>query len=217
MIEYCLIPSRRKTLAIQITPQGELVVRCPIGMEKERIEAFLREKMDWILEKQAEARKRSEAFSQALQPGGSVPYLGGKLEVAFYGERIPIRYLQTLYLPQSNPVDGFFLWRSQEARALLLPMVTEWSIRTRCYPLDISFGNAAGRWGSMNQQGFLRLNNALVQLPLEQIQYVIVHELCHMLFMDHSADFHRVVRFFLPEADRIRKEMSRGLPPFIPQ
>ena len=68
----------------------------------------------------------------------------------------------------------------------------------------------------MSSDKAMRLNAALVHCPARHIDYVIVHELCHILHPDHSPAFHAAVRSFLPGADTLRAEMRRNGPPYHP-
>ena len=72
---------------------------------------------------------------------------------------------------------------------------------------SISYTAAKRRWGSMRADGCLRLNAALMHCPMELCDYVIVHELAHIVHPDHSPAFHALVRSVLPGADTLRARM----------
>lgn len=72
---------------------------------------------------------------------------------------------------------------------------------------SITYTAAKRRWGSMRADGCLRLNAALMHCPMALCDYVIVHELAHIVHPDHSPAFHALVRTTLPDADALRVRM----------
>ncbi len=73
---------------------------------------------------------------------------------------------------------------------------------------SVHFNNAKTRWGSCSHNGSINLNVALMQLPIELIDYVIVHELCHTVHLNHGLDFWQLVATYIPNYRTLRKEIS---------
>lgn len=211
MIEYRLIRSDRRTLSISVDSEGALVVHAPMRMAKRELEAFIRQKEAWIRDKQKLAQQRMASREQAaLKEGAVFPFRGGALTVRFADVNAAYAENGKLVLPRTGDAEKHALkWRMRTAREILTPRVALWAEKTGLRPEKISFGNAKGRWGSMSSAGSLRLNAALVHLPPEMADYVIVHELAHRAHPDHSPAFHARVRSILPGADRIRQEMKQ--------
>ena len=210
MIEYRLIRSDRRTLSIGIDGEGALVVRAPMRMSTADIEGFLNQKQRWIREKQAQVQ-RAAARVPALEAGAVVPFWGGELKIAFGNASKAVCENGVLWLPACGDTAGHARkWRLQQAQRLVTPCVAYWAERTGLHPSRIAYGHAATRWGSMNHQTrSLRLNAALVHCPQYVVEYVIVHELAHLLHPDHSAAFHAAVRRFLPDADERRQALKQ--------
>lgn len=207
MIDYQLIRSKRRTLSICVDQEGALVVRAPLRMPKREIEDFIRLKQRWIEQKQRLVG-RHEPFR--VQEGAKLPFWGGVLEVRLVDSGKVCEGPDALFLPRNGEYRNLIAqWRMQKARELLTPLAQEWSGRTGIACAKLSFGNAKRRWGSMNSRGEMRLNTALVHCPKELCEYVIVHELCHVLHPDHSPAFHARVRSFLPDADSRRQELKK--------
>lgn len=74
---------------------------------------------------------------------------------------------------------------------------------------EVRFNNAKTRWGSCSSKNNINLNVALMQLPYELIDYVIVHELCHTSFMDHSPKFWQLVESIEPDFVKYRRELKK--------
>lgn len=205
---YQLIRSDRRTLSVSISGEGALIVRAPRRMPLREIEAFLLEKRGWIEEKQALARSRAvEPF--VPEDGARLPWLGGTLTVRLCRVPMAIDFHGFLLIPVRGAVREHILaWRKTRAREALVPRVQFWAEKTGLTPSSLSFGTARTRWGSMSRSGAMRLNLALLHCPMELIDYVIVHELTHLLEMNHSPAFHARVRAVLPDADARRARLK---------
>lgn len=211
MIEYRLIRSDRRTLSIIIDREGALVVHAPKRMSAQEINAFVQQKQRWIEEKQ-EAVRQALRKVPSLAEGSSVPFWGEMLIIRFSDVKKAVRKDGILWLPKAGePAQQARKWRMEQARSLLVPRVEYWALQTGLQPAKIAFGNAQTRWGSMNTRTHsLRLNAALVHCTQEMADYVVVHELVHMVYPDHSPAFHAAVRSILPDADTRRKELKEA-------
>lgn len=210
MIEYRLIRSDRRTLSISVDREGALVVRAPMRMSKADIEAFITQKQRWIEEKQSQARKAAARIPD-MKAGAAVPFWGDTVTIEFGDVKKAVLKDGILWLPGTGEAAvNARKWRLEQAQRLITPRVKEWAAVTGLSPAKIAYGNAATRWGSMNHQTrSLRLNAALVHCPPYLVDYVIVHELMHIIHPDHSAAFHAAVRRVLPDAERRRAALRQ--------
>ena len=203
---YELKRCKRRTLSIVIEREGALVVHAPMKMPIREIEAFLQQKRRWIAEKQAAAQAHPPFV---LQDGAQLPWLGRTLHVRVTSVPAATERDGILLLPDTGDLHTHALtWRKQRAAEILGPRVTHWSRVTGLQPASVHYTHAQKRWGSMTGAGALRLNAALLHCTPDMCDYVIVHELCHLLHPDHSPAFHARVRSFLPQADEIRARMK---------
>lgn len=74
---------------------------------------------------------------------------------------------------------------------------------------ELKFRKMKSRWGSCHSSGVITLNSELTKLKRELIDYVVVHELSHLVHMNHSKEFHSLVERYLPESKIFRKELQR--------
>jgi len=210
MIDYRLIRSDRRTLSIQIDREGALVVHAPRNTSIQQIEAFIAQKQRWIEQKQRAARTALAARPE-LVSGAWVPFWGGGLRIEFYGGKKAVSRDGVLWLPSDGKAALHARkWRLQQADALITPRIGYWAKATGLSPYHIAYGSAKTRWGSMNAATHsLRMNAALIHCPQDIVDYVIVHELVHIIHPNHSPAFHAAVRSFLPDADRRRKALKQ--------
>lgn len=215
-IPYRLVRSARRTLALTLDADGQLTARAPRRMPVSQIEGFIAQKAGWIQAKQALLQQRDSLVRGcSLEDGSFLPYMGGRLRIAYAHVPRPQASQGVLTLPrQGDPLKHALSWFYQSAAENLPPIVDKWSRRMNVAPGSLTFGHAKARWGSMSTTGAMRLNIALLHCPPEMVDYVVVHELAHRLHPNHSKAFHACVAGFLPGADALRTQM-KGLTPYL--
>jgi len=200
MMRYQLVRSKRKTLALSLRRDGSLTVRAPLQLPLARIEAFVDQKWDWVQKTRERLAQQPKGMTLQLEEGASIPYLGGTLTLAM--SNVPAvriaadRLLIPSHTKDLSPVLRFF---DKQARMMLEERVRVISQAVRLYPKTIRLSHAKSRWGSMSGHGTLSLNRALLHCPPDVVDYVILHELCHIPHPNHSPAFWRTVESFLPQ------------------
>ena len=158
-LSYQIIRSDRKTIGIQIMPDGSVTVRCPKRMRSDAIKRFVDSKSDWI-EKHLAGRDLATPEKLTEQ------------EVKLLREKT--RKLVTE--------------RAKHYAAIIGVQYNQITIRTQ-----------RTRWGSCSSKGNLNFNCLLGLTPPEVLDYVVVHELCHLIEMNHSKQFWDAVERTLPD------------------
>lgn len=209
-----IIRSRRTTLSIEIQPGGEIWVRAPQRLSTAAIQDALNEKADWIRRMQARVPPAAPP-PRVFAPGERLPYRGRDYPlVVSPSGRIPLVFQDGVFglaqsaLPKARAV--FEAWYRAEARCLFETRLTELSALTGLRPagsrpLRLRLSSARTRWGSYSTSGTLSLNWRLVLAPPEILDYVILHELAHTRFNNHSAAFWSLVESLLPDYKPRRK------------
>lgn len=219
-LEYTLIRSSRKTLALNIDRDGRLIVRAPYSLSVGRIEQFIGEKADWIEKHTAAANLRTEQKNELLSvPPKELPLFGRLCPVI---NEKPYGYTDgAFYLPEGMTLESLvpYLHKlyTRIAKETLIPRVHTLSEQTGLTVTAVKINSAKTRWGSCSASGSVNLSHRLIAADPKLIDYVIIHELCHRVHMDHSPEFHKLVESFLPdhrERERALREVSRQLTVF---
>lgn len=201
-MQYTLIRSKRRTLALHITPEGGLEVRAPLRMPQKEIEDFILLKQAWV-EKHIRRISRSQPQPKSFTEGEEFYYLGERYKLVFADRDKPIIELNgdliiaARFRDKAERVIKY--WFRDEAEEVLLSRVQAFARDMQLEPQAVRISNATQRWGSCSVNGTLNLSWRLVMAPLEIIDYVVVHELAHMKQHNHSRAFWKEVAAVLPD------------------
>ena len=200
-MRYELVRSNRKTLALTVNREGRLVARAPLHTPLTQIEAFIREKQSWIDRTMARlAMLPPPPKALALTDGAVLPYLGRSVVLRLAPvSRITLSGDALLVPASATDISPVVRWLEAQARALLAERVQCLSRQLSLYPKTQRLTHAKGRWGSMSTRGTLSLNRALIHCPPDVVDYVILHELCHIRHPNHSAQFWAMVERCMPD------------------
>ncbi len=210
-----IIRSGRKSIALIIQPSGELLVRAPKRASKREINALIKKHAPWIEKKQAEARRNKETFvPHQFVEGEEFFFLGEKYTLGFV-ENLPKNLLldgsfQMKNSARKNAAQTFEKWYKKEARHIFTEQIEFYAQKYNFEYAKMKLSSAKRRWGSCNSNGNINLTWRLVMAPLEIIDYVIVHELCHLREANHSKNFWRQVGAILPDYKSRRKWLKEN-------
>lgn len=204
-----LIRSKRKTVALMVKPDGRLVVRAPLRTPLHVIEGFVKEKEGWIREKQAEVLRLQQACPvRQYAEGEEFLFLGQVLRLELADARIPVsRDMSSLkfsrrVVPQA--AEYLEAWYRKQAGEVIRERVAYWSQLTGIKHKSVKITGAMRRWGSCSSKNSLNFAWRLVMAPLEVIDYVVVHELVHVLEKNHSNRFWSRVEAIFPNHRQAR-------------
>ena len=215
--EYQLARSaRRKTLSIVIR-HGEVKVMAPTLMPDYMIQDFIEDKTSWILRNLADQRSRQQDAEQAKkqyadgetfyylgQPYPLMTTMGGRSQLDWRDGGFELQ-LSTRIKPDNRLKQCQKLmqqWYSEQLANYLDNKVAYYGGLMGVRPSSVKVKSYKRRWGSCTAQGHISFNYLLMMAPAHIIDYVIVHELAHLTYMNHSTHFwHRVARFYPDFAD----------------
>lgn len=205
VIPYTLVKSsRRRTVSIQIGAGGKMTVRCPYYTGKWIVDSFLREKQDWIFKHYAEAVRKAAVAGGYRDSGFCVD--GSKGTGFDAGNRVddsrsPI---------QANEDPALVNKHKKYARKIFESRVAYFQQFTGGNYTSITIRDQKTRWGSCSGRGTLSFNWRLILAPPEILDYVVVHELCHLTHMNHSKEFWELVESVIPDYKAKRKWLKEN-------
>lgn len=203
-----LVRSKRKTLSLIVERDGTLTVRAPLRLKEADIHRFIEAKSRWIERKQAAARKTMPVPRRYVD-GETFWYLGKKIPLRLVRDRRPALVMDDAFKlarsAQPRASSVFEAWYKKQARSVLTGRVAFYA---REYGFDVEkirISSARMRWGSCSAKKTLSFTWRLVMAPPEVIDYVVVHELCHLRELNHSKAFWTQVEAVLPDYKPRRK------------
>ena len=218
MIPYTLTRSRRKTAAIYVR-EGAVEVRAPLRMTMNDIDRFIVEKESWILKSLAKQRIQAENKESFVISYGSVVTFRGNQNTII--QRIGTRagfdgkvfYMPPDLTPEQIKAACIQIYR-RLAKAHITNRVATYAAQMNITPAAIKINNAMKRWGSCSSKKNLNFSWRLIMADDSVIDYVVVHELAHLVEMNHSSRFWAVVAGILPDypARKLKlKELQKKL------
>lgn len=220
--EFGEITVRRSTHArsvrITVTPQGTLKASMPTYAPLFSLKRLIKSSRP-ELRKMLEKEKPAYELRNGMEIGKShklVVVWGAKTSVKRSGQHIIVHLQENESL--NDPVIERMVRRTitmalrVEAKSYLSRRLKFLAERLDCHYETARFSHAGSRWGSCSSSGTISLNIALMKLPFELIDYVIIHELCHTKQMNHSPKFWRLVEDADPSYKLHRKMLKSHSP-----
>lgn len=218
-IRYVIERSKRSAgLKVTVDAERGAVVTVPANCKSIYIDAFVRQKAGWITEKlERLAEQVGCPVPRAFVSGEMFFYLGRRYAlnvtggsagpgVWLKGGRINVNMQAACSVGESAAVrKALCEWYKKEARHIICARVKHYSNITGLKPAGIRIKKQRCRWGSCSARGNLNFNWKLVMAPPEIIDYVVVHELCHLVRLDHSVEFWRQVAGIMPDYIKKRR------------
>lgn len=220
-IRYELAFSKRKTLGIRIYPDGRVSVTAPTGLARAEIEQIVLKRADWIVrhQKKFQAAPRPIPLPRRYVSGETYQYLGKAYTLRVVEDRIERVELGdgvlSVFVNQTTNTKRIAAlierWYHTQAERIFTARLKA------CFP-QVSFMAVSmptltirtmkTRWGSCTSRGRVTLNRKLLHMSEDLIDYVILHELCHLKEMNHSPRFYALMDRVLPHWRECRKRLN---------
>lgn len=217
--DYTIIRSRRRSLELRLYPDRRIEVRVPLRTSEHDISAFIASKSAWL-------QRRLSALPEA-ENKPALKYCQGEAHL-FLGERYPLS-LNAARRSSTALTDGCIemLLPAPEDEQRVALQLSRWyraqAERVFSQIIDQHFAFFAerghhrpalrirsmkSRWGSLSSRGYINLNAELIKTGLACIEYVVVHELCHLEHMNHGPGFRRLLSQRLPDWQLRKSELN---------
>jgi len=222
VIEYRLVYTERETLAIHVLPDTNISVEAPLGSEFIEIEQHIRKRATWILRQQRNFRRYSfDIPPRQYVSGESYRYLGRQYQLKVIqgdGKNNNVKLDREHIIVTVHDKNDHTLvkkminnWYRQQGLKLFTERIKTWLPRFERYEIGlprITVRPMRAQWGSCSAHGKLSLNIKLIQVPKPLMDYVIVHELCHLIENNHSPAFYALLSRIMPDWQERREKLN---------
>ncbi len=216
-VYYSIVRSRRRTMSIVIKRcDCSVSVRVPEGTSDDVLRDFVESKREWIATHRRKIMNdNSHRVMRRYEEGATHLYLG-----RHYVLRLVISPAEGVELKDNEmivslrSVDrcervlyGWYAARAAEdVLGMARPLIHLFAERTGRQPSAIKFVRVKSYWGQCSTNGLIKFNIELIRAHRECIEYIIIHELCHLVHHNHSPKFHNLVASYIPDWKQ-RKEL----------
>lgn len=203
--------SNRKTLSLAVMKDGNVVVKAPLNMEDSIIKRFVWDKQNWIREKLFMINKTKTKFEDIISYKKFLLY-GNKYTLLLSDvKKIETNDNFQIVIPKKTERDKILktlkMWYKRVAKQVLQDRLNFLESKLKLKSSGLKINDSKNRWGSCNSRALICFNWRVIMLPPNIIDYVIIHELCHIVEMNHSKHFWDLVYSFLPNAKKLKEEI----------
>jgi len=203
-IEQIIRSKKRKTICIKITDNGKLIIRVPYGTDDFFINKFIEKKRKLIEKKIQKVKEQKDNLSvRKFVTGEQFLFLGNNYKLSITDNQTEsIIFDNQFYLPKDQINFGrdiFQNWYKERAFEIIDSRTKFFAYKYGFTFNKIKISNAEKQWGSCSSKKNLNFSWRLIMAPVDIVDYVVVHELCHLRNMNHSSKFWIEVEKILPD------------------
>lgn len=215
---------RVKSLRLTVYPGGRVVLTVPVYTSMEKGINFALSKYDWLVKKVNQCKSKPVKKDRKYLSGETFYVLGKKYvlsvaasseNLAFLDETEHTFIVKTTKLTQKNikkEVENFYLSGLKRAIETLMP---KWLNITRLAPSAVKYKNLKSVWGRCDYKTReIMFALQLFSRSVEEIEYVIMHELCHLVVPNHGKEFKALESKFMPNWKEIKKKLKTNTPEY---
>lgn len=219
-IEFHVVYRNRKTMEIQIQAPDKVTVISPKGIKEDEILKAVKDKSKWITQKLFQIRemeylKRDREYVN----GESFIYMGRNYSLQIVIDescKVPeAKLLRGKFYVHTHSNDADIIrlalekWYKEKALQKVLERVSYYQKYFDLAPNKVMIKEQKKRWGSCSNQRNLYFNWKCIMAPSPVLDYLVVHEMCHMVHMNHSPEYWNLVKSILPDYEK-RRELLRN-------
>ena len=208
-----LIRTNRRSLSLSISKTGELVVRAPKKLSMQYILTFIKEKEKWIDQKQKEILANTINNKQYLSYEYFL-FCGKKYKRVEQKGIRKIELTDTEFIVPAVRDSSKMLilvqnWYIDNAKEILKNRVEYFASLMQLNYSKIVIMNNKRRWGACSQNGVLKFNYRICMLPHKVIDYIIIHELTHLIEFNHSPNFYKIIESIMPDYKKYKNDLKK--------
>ncbi|MCK4259834.1 MAG: M48 family metallopeptidase [Halanaerobiales bacterium] len=214
-IDYKIIYSKRKTLNISVERDRKVIVRAPEGLSEERIEEIVQSKKQWIKEKVNHAQKYPNVSDlKEFVSGETLMYLGRNYQLLVVDHEIDgVEFNQRFLISRSNQKDAnTFLkkWYKERAIQMIKPKAERYARNLGVEYNEVKISEMRYRWASCITKNNINFNWRIIKAPMYVLDYLIVHELVHLIEPNHTPEFWNILSIQVPNYIKAKKWLKEN-------
>ncbi|WP_188938004.1 M48 family metallopeptidase [Puia dinghuensis] len=220
-IHFALEYTKRKTMAVKVHPDRRVEVSAPLNANEEEVRENIRKRAPWIL-------RQIDQFNEYLPKTPPRRFISGETHL-YLGRQYRLKVISDIHdsikasrgqlWMYSQNVDPQILrkrlydWYRQKAYVLFNELLKEIFPKFKRYQIEppvLTIRLMSRRWGSCTTKGRIILNLELIKSPKGCIQYVITHELCHIVFPHHGKHFQQLLYKMIPDWRKWKERLEHN-------
>lgn len=220
-MDFNIIYKKRKTIGIYIDLYGNIEMRVPKEATEEQVIAVLEGKWNWVQKKSKEMKDRTAGYTKKVyEHGEEFLYLGKEYPVfilenaeeqldyvTFKEEKLYVHVREQNEDRMKQALKRFYY---QQCKAIVEKRIQIYQPEFKVKPRGIRISDNKSNWGTCNSRYELTFNWKLSMAPIEVIDYVIVHEMCHMVHLNHERSFWRLVGKIIPDYEERKAWLAQS-------
>ncbi len=215
-IEYEIkYSSKRKTLGISVERDRSVIVYAPKNLPKEKIEALVKTKTNWILDKINHIQKYPDNYQpKEFVSGETLLYLGRNYQLLIVNEDFEgIRFDRRFIISKANQKNAnqlFKEWYLQKANEKIQPLATKYALNlgvsyNKCKTSEMKY-----RWASCTPNNNILFNWRIIKAPMYVLEYLVAHELVHLIEANHTPKFWNILSIQVPHYEKAKNWLKKN-------
>jgi predicted metal-dependent hydrolase len=218
-IEFRIVYSRRRTLGISVLPDSSVIVRAPYRASLKTITRIVREKAAWIIKHRDNYRQQeNKKLNSSFLSGDKQLFRGNECVLQVMQSKKPfVRFNENSIEVGLDATDDtravkrllYAGYKTEASR--IFPEMLGWILKIHenqmFQPTGLVIRSMKSRWGSCSRKGIITLSTELIKLPDIYLEYVIIHELCHLKQHNHGKEYYKLLSALFPDWKKVRKDL----------
>jgi predicted metal-dependent hydrolase len=209
-----------KKVSLGLRSKDEIIIKTPLKFKSHNLKEIIYDNKEWILKTitKVSPKNRFEFIT-----GGQIPYLGKKYDMKLVEDEtiktVKFIFEEDTFIIKHNSsikdyetfLEGLKKFYQYNAKKIIDPIFEKYIEITNLNPTKIGYRFAKTLWGSCSSKDSISINYMLLQFDIKCIEYVVLHELCHITHKNHSDKFWSLVSSFMPEYKSIKSQLKSSL------
>lgn len=213
--KYEIKYSNRKTVNISVERDRSVMVRAPQGISEEKIECIVQSKKTWIIDKiNHEQKYPAKLVPKEFVSGETLLYLGKNYQLLVVDDEIDgVEFNQRFIISKSNQKNANKLlkdWYCERAKIKIEPKVKMFAKQLGVKYKEVKISDMKYRWGSCTPNSNIIFNWKLIKAPMYVLDYLVVHELAHLIEPNHSPKFWNIVSIQISQYEKAKNWLKQN-------